>query len=122
MFVAIRDDKIIAHNETGIFNELVYDEVKEINDIDLIMVGAEFLPLDDEKAIEKKKSDIRLIRNKYLENYVDYYQCKPMLWNELTEDEKQSIADYRVYLKDYPNSEKWWKNKPLTYEEWKNNN
>ena len=36
--------------------------------------------------------------------------------------EKQSIADYRVYLKDYPNSEKWWENKPLTYEEWKNNN
>lgn len=36
--------------------------------------------------------------------------------------EKQSIVDYRVYLKDYPNSEKWWENKPLTYEEWKNNN
>ena len=72
----------------------------------LHQVDGEFLPDIDEKAIEKKKGDIRLIRNKYLEDYVDYYQCKPMLWNELTEDEKQSIADYRVYLKDYPNSEK----------------
>ena len=122
MFVAIKDNKIIAHNETGEFPCLVCDEIKEIDDVTLVQVDGEFLLDTDEKAIEKKKGDIRLIRNKYLEDYVDYYQCKPMLWNELTEDEKQSIADYRVYLKDYPNSEKWWKNKPLTYEEWKNNN
>lgn len=122
MFVAIKDNKIIAHNETGEFPCLVCDEIKEIDDVTLVQVDGEFLPDTDEKAIEKKKGDIRLIRNKYLEDYVDYYQCKPMLRNELTEDEKQSIADYRVYLKDYPNSEKWWENKPLTYEEWKNNN
>lgn len=122
MFVAIQDNKIIAHNDTGIFNCLLYDYVKEVENDDLIIVGEEFLSKEDERAIEKQKDDIRLVRNKYLEDYVDYYQCKPMLWNELSEDEKQSISDYRVYLKDYPNSEKWWKNKPLTYEEWKNNN
>ena len=36
MFVAIKDDKIIAHNETGDFTCLVCDEIKEIDDVTLV--------------------------------------------------------------------------------------
>ena len=38
MFIAIRNNKIIAHNETDEFPCLVYDEIKEIDDVTLVQV------------------------------------------------------------------------------------
>ena len=38
MYVAIKDDKIIAHNETGEFPLMNYDEIKEIDDVTLVEV------------------------------------------------------------------------------------
>ena len=54
MYVAIKDDKIIAHNETGDFPCLVCDEIKEIDDVTLVQVDGEFLPDTDEKVIHPR--------------------------------------------------------------------
>ena len=48
MYVAIKDNKIITHNETGEFPLLNYDEIKEIDDVTLVQVDDEFLPDTDE--------------------------------------------------------------------------
>ena len=71
------------------------------------------------KTQELKEKEVRSIRNRYLEEYVDYYQEKPLLWAELDDGFKQQIINYRQYLKNYPeSSETWFENNPLTFEEW----
>lgn len=73
-----------------------------------------------EQALENKKNSIRSIREQYFSDYVDWYQSKPLLWEEMSSEEKQDISDYRNYLKDYTKEENWWEHNPMTFEEWKN--
>lgn len=119
MFVAIKDNKIIAHNETGEFPCLVYDEIKEIDDVTLVQVDGEFLPDIDEKAIEfqkaKKSNQVRRIRNQYLEE-TDKYM---ILDYPISDDERLSYKNYREYLRDYTENDQWWESNPLIYEDWK---
>lgn len=72
-----------------------------------------------EKDLEDKKTSVRAVREQYFTDYVDWYQSKPLLWEELTEEEKTDIANYRQYLRDYTSGESWWENNPLTFNEWK---
>ena len=58
MFKAIKDNKIIAINDSGNFPCLIYDEViedteHEVNDF--VMAENEFVLKNDEKAIAKQK-------------------------------------------------------------------
>lgn len=53
MFTAIKDNKIIAYNNTGDFPCLVYDEVREVADVELVEVDGEFVLKTDDKAIQK---------------------------------------------------------------------
>ena len=127
MFVAIKDDKIIAHNETGEFPCLVCDEIKEIDDVTLVEVideksslpEGEYLPDTDEKAIEfqkaKKSNQVRRIRNQYLEE-TDKYM---ILDYPISDDERLSYKNYREYLRDYTENDQWWESNPLVYEDWK---
>lgn len=73
-----------------------------------------------QKPQEVKEKEVRSVREEYFANYVDWYQSKPLLWEEMTEEEKLDIAGYREYLKDYTKQENWWEQNPLTFEEWKN--
>ena len=57
MFTAIKDNKIIAYNNTGVFSCLVYDEVRKVADVELVEVGGEFVAKDDVKAIRKIKDE-----------------------------------------------------------------
>ena len=122
MFKAIKDNKIIAFNETGDFPCLIFDEIVEDTEhqmSDYVMVGNEFVLDTDAKAIEKQKENVRGIRDSYMKQYVDYYQEKPLMWAELDDEFKQKIIDYRQYLKDYPeSSNKWYLSNPKTFEEW----
>ena len=68
---------------------------------------------------EKKKAKMLEIRDHYFDIYVDWYQSKPLLWSELTKAEKDDIKAYRIYLKDYNDTEQWWENEPLNFETWK---
>lgn len=72
-----------------------------------------------EKSQEEKEKDIRSIREQYFAQYIDWYQSKPLLWSELSEEEKSNISEYRQYLKDYTLTENWFENNPLSFDEWK---
>ena len=121
MFKAIKDNKIIAINETGNFPCLVHDSVEEDTErtiFDYTQVNGEFVLTSSAEAIEQRKEEIRAVRNSYLEKYVDPKQLV-LVWNSLTEDEQKEYTDYRQYLLDYPETEGWYESNPLTFEEWK---
>lgn len=53
-------------------------------------------------SMEEAMAKVRRSRDSMLEMYVDYYQSKPMLWNSLTSEQQQELADYRQALLDWP--------------------
>lgn len=111
MFVAIKDNKIIAHNKTGEFPLLNYDEIKEIDNITLVHVDGEFLPDTDEKVIEFQKAQIRSKRDSLLQK-TDKFMISDY---PISEDERQKIKLYREYLRDYTLTENWWQQKPKEF-------
>lgn len=114
MYKAIKENKIIAVNDSGKFPRLVFDEVVEDNQhevTDFVMAGNEFVLKTDEKVIEKQKEEVRAVRNQYLETYVDPKQLV-MVWNSLTAEEQELYKDYRQYLLDYPQTEGWYEQNP----------
>lgn len=72
-----------------------------------------------QKSQEEKEKDVRSVREQYFAQYIDWYQSKPLLWSELSEEEKSNISEYRQYLKDYTFTENWFENNPLSFDEWK---
>lgn len=72
-----------------------------------------------EKSVETMQTEVRAIRNSYLEKYVDPKQLV-MVWDSLSADERKTYSDYRTYLLDYTNTENWYLQNPMTFEEWLN--
>lgn len=70
------------------------------------------------KTQSEKEKEVRAVRSEYFDKYIDFYQSKPLYWEELDEGTKQFISEYRVYLKDYTKEENWFEKNPMTYEEW----
>ena len=125
MFKALKDSKIIAINETGDFPCLVHDSVEEDTEhtvYDYMQVNGEYVLTSSDEAIEQRKQEVRAVRNQYLKQYVDDRAKSPFMWNEVTEEEKALIGEYRKYLMDYPETEGWYEQNPLTFEEWKAQN
>ena len=118
MFKAIKDDKIIAINETGDFPCLVYDSIEEDTEhtiFDYMQVNGEYVLTSSAEAIEQRKEQVRAVRNQYLEQtdkvmLVDY---------PITDDERELYKQYREYLRTYPECRDWYKANPKTYYEWK---
>lgn len=126
MYKAIKDKKIIAISDTDsefyclIKDEVIKDEKHSVKDYE--MVGTEYVLKTNQKAINKFEADKRSVRDSYLKEYVDTKQLV-LVWNSLSEEEKTLISDYRTYLLDYPQSKStWYKQNPLTLEEWKKQN
>ena len=71
-----------------------------------------------EPTVEELQAEVRAVRNSYLEKYVDPKQLV-MVWNSLTTEEQELYADYRQYLLDYPQTEGWYEQNPMTLDEWK---
>lgn len=121
MFKAIKDNKIIAINDSGEFPCMVYDSVEEDTEhklSDYIHCDGQFVLASSAEAIEQKKAEVRAVRNSYLEKYVDPKQLV-LVWNGLTEGEQKEYMDYRQYLLDYPETEGWYEHSPMNFEEWK---
>ena len=118
MFKAIKDDKIIAINETGDFPCLVYDSIEEDTEhtiFDYMQVNGEYVLTSSAEAIEQRKEQVRAVRNQFLEQtdkflLVDY---------PITDEERELYKQYRVYLRTYPECRAWDKANPKTFDEWK---
>ena len=53
-------------------------------------------------SMEEAMDKVRASRDYMLVTYVDYYQSRPMLWDSLTDEERQQLTDYRQALLDWP--------------------
>ena len=131
MYVAIKDNKIIAHNETGNFPCLVCDEIKEVDDVTLVQVDGEFLPDTDEKVIEQqnieKSNQVKSIRNQYLSDTLarcDRYEKQKSIGLDTTESEDtyRNYLLYLQYLRDVPQSVDFPNIEVLTFDKWKETN
>ena len=118
MFKAIKDNKIIAINETGEFPCLVHDSVEEDTEhtiFDYMQVNGEYVLTSSDEAIEQKKFEVRAVRNQYLE-HTDKYMIADY---PIADEERELYRQYRTYLRTYPECKDWYKANPKTYEEWK---
>ena len=118
MFKAIKDDKIIAINDSGDFPCLVYDKVEEDTEhqlSDYIHCDGQFVLTSSAEAIEQKKTDVRAVRNQYLEQ-TDKFMITDY---PITSTQKTKYKQYRAYLRDYPDSsEDWFEHEPMSFDEW----
>ena len=118
MFKALKDNKIIAINETGEFPCLVHDSVEEDTEhqlSDYIHCDGQFVLTVSDEAIEQRKEQVRAVRNQYLEQ-TDKFMIADY---PITDDERELYRQYREYLRTYPECQDWYKANPKTYEEWK---
>lgn len=118
MFKAIKDNKIIAVNESGEFPCLGYDTTEEDTEHtvqDYVHCDGQFVLTDSAEAIEKRKQEVRSIRNNYLEQTDIYLSVSDF---PITEEEREQYKAYRQYLRDYPETEGWYESNPLAFEEW----
>ena len=118
MFKAIKDNKIIAINETGDFSCLVHDSAEEDTEhqiADYIHCDGQFVLTVSDEAIEQRKKQVRAVRNQYLEQ-TDKFMIADY---PITDEERELYRQYRTYLRTYPESQDWYKANPKTYDEWK---
>ena len=118
MFKAIKDNKIIAINDSGDFPCLVYDKVEEDTEhqlSDYIHCDGQFVLTSSDEAIEQYKKQVRSIRNGYLEQTDKYLSVTDY---PISNDERELYKQYRTYLRTYPECRDWYKANPKTYEEW----
>ena len=117
MFKALKDNKIIAINETGDFPCLVYDSIEEDTEhqvADYIHYDGQFILKVSDEAIEQYKEQVRAVRNQYLEQ-TDKFMIMDY---PITDDERELYKQYRTYLRDYTLPENWWESEPQKFEEW----
>lgn len=76
-----------------------------------------FIP---EPTTEEKAEKVRAKRNLYLEVYVDPIVSNPLRWADLSEQEQQDIANYRLYLLNIPEQPEFPDIEVKTFEEWLN--
>lgn len=67
-----------------------------------------------EKTTEELKAEVRAVRNQYLEQ-TDKFLIADY---PITAEEREQYKAYRSYLRDYTKAEEWYKDNPLTFDEW----
>lgn len=93
MFTAIKDNRIIAYNNTGDFPCLAYDKVCEAADVELVEVNGEFVAKDDAKAIRKMK-DAQIAELKQKLTDTDYKAIK-YAEGEYTDEDYTLVKEMR---------------------------
>ena len=117
MFKAIKDNKIIAINDSGKFPCLVHDRVEEDTEhqlSDYIHCDGQFVLTVSGEAIEQRKDQVRAVRNQYLKQIDEFM----IVDYPITDDERELYKQYRTYLRDYTLPENWWESEPQKFEEW----
>ena len=117
MFKALKDNKIIAINDSGKFPCLVHDRVEEDTEhqvADYIHCDGQFVLTVSDEAIEQRKEQVRAVRNQYLEQ-TDKFMIADY---PITDEERELYKQYREYLRDYTLTDNWWESEPQKFEEW----
>ena len=117
MFKAIKDNKIIAINDSGKFPCLVHDRVEEDTEhqlSDYVHCDGQFVITSSDEAIEQRKEQVRAVRNQYLE------QTDKFLLSDypITSTQKTKYKQYRAYLRDYTLTEDWFEHEPMSFADW----
>ena len=110
MFKAIKDNKIIAVNETGDFPCLIHDSVEEDTErsvSDYVQVNGEYVLTSSAEAIEQKKSEVRAERDRRIDAIrwrIERYQTQEAAGLETTDTAEQykAILLYVQALRDVP--------------------
>lgn len=129
MFKAIKENKIIAVNETSIFPLLNFDNVKEDREHsvdDYVYVNGQFVLKTDDAAKEQKAAEVREDRDEAINAIiwrVQRYEQQKLLGIETTDSEQTyiNILEYIQYLRDIPNTSSFPDSDILNFEEWSAN-
>ena len=125
MFKALKDDKIIAINDSGDFPCLVYDKVEEDSDhqlSDYVHCDGEFVLTTSDTAIEQYKAQKRAERDAKIETYewrLSRYERQKAINVETTDTEETylNLCRYIQYLRDITKEDKWWELELKEFEE-----
>ena len=125
MFKAIKDNKIIAINETGDFPCLVHDSVEEDTEhqlSDYVHCDGEFVLTTSDTAIEQCKEQKRAERDAKIETYewrLSRYERQKAINVETTDTEETylDLCRYIQYLRDITKQDKWWELELKEFEE-----
>ena len=117
MFKAIKDNKIIAINDSGEFPLMNYESLEEDTEhqlSDYVHCDGQFVLTVSDEAIVQRKEQVRAVRNQYLEQtdkflLVDY---------PITSTQKTKYKQYRAYLRDYTLTEDWFEHEPMSFADW----
>ena len=119
MFKAIKNGKIICINETGEFPLMNYESLEEDTEhqlSDYVHCDGQFVLTVSDEAIEQYKKQVRAVRNGYLEQTDKYLSVTDY---PITSTQKAKYKQYRVYLRDYPDSsEDWFEHEPMSFADW----
>lgn len=125
MFKALKDDKIIAINDSGDFPCLVYDKVEEDTDhqvADYVHCDGEFVLTISDPAIERYKAQKRAERDAKIETYewrLSRYERQKAINVETADTEEiyLNLCWYIQYLRDITKQDKWWELELKEFEE-----
>ena len=125
MFKALKDDKIIAINDSGNFPCLVYDKVEEDSDhqlSDYVHCDGEFVLTTSDTAIEQYKAQKRAERDAKIETYewrLSRFERQKAINAETTDTEEiyLDLCRYIQYLRDITKQDKWWELELKEFEE-----
>lgn len=113
MFKAIKDNKIIAVNESGKFPCLVYDKTEEDTEHtlqDYVHCDGQFVLTTSDEAIEQLKQEARAERDRRIDAIrwrIERYQTQAAAGIETTDTAEQykAILLYVQALRDVPKQE-----------------
>lgn len=125
MFKAIKDNKIIAINETSEFPCLVHDSVEEDTGhqlSDYIHYDGEFVLTTSDIPIEQYKAQKRAERDAKIETYewrLSRYERQKAINVETTDTEEiyLNLCRYIQDLRDITKEDKWWELELKEFEE-----
>ena len=125
MFKALKDNKIIAINNSGDFPCLVYDKIEEDAEhqvADYVHCDGEFVLTTSDTAIEQNKAQKRAERDAKIETYewrLSRFERQKAINVETTDTEEiyLDLCRYIQYLRDITKQDKWWELELKEFEE-----
>lgn len=116
MFKAIKDEKIIAVNESGEFPCMIYDSVEEDTEhtlSDYVHCNGEFVLTTSDTAIAQYKEMKRSERDAMIEKYewrLSRYERQKAINIKTTDSEEVylKLCQYIQDLRDITKKDKWW--------------